>query len=91
MIAKTVEIFGKINYLINNAGIAINKHISELTLEEWNKVISVNLTGAFLCSKYAYPYLKKEKGVIINISSTRAFMSEPNTEAYSASKVEFMH
>lgn len=86
MIAKTVEIFGKINYLINNAGIAINKHISELTLEEWNKVISVNLTGAFLCSKYAYPYLKKEKGVIINISSTRAFMSEPNTEAYSASK-----
>lgn len=86
MIAKTVEIFGKINYLINNAGISINKHISELTLEEWNKVISVNLTGAFLCSKYAYPYLKKEKGVIINISSTRAFMSEPNTEAYSASK-----
>lgn len=86
MIAKTVEIFGKINYLINNAGISINKHISELTLEEWNKVISVNLTGAFLCSKYAYPYLKKEKGVIINISSTRAFMSESNTEAYSASK-----
>jgi NAD(P)-dependent dehydrogenase (short-subunit alcohol dehydrogenase family) len=39
-----------------------------------------------LCSKYAYPYLKKEKGVIINIASTRAFMSEPNTEAYSASK-----
>lgn len=86
MIEETVRIFGKISILVNNAGIGINKHISELTLEEWNKVISVNLTGAFLCAKYAYPYLKKEKGVIINISSTRAFMSEPNTEAYSASK-----
>jgi NAD(P)-dependent dehydrogenase (short-subunit alcohol dehydrogenase family) len=86
MVEETVNTFGKINYLINNAGIGINKHISELTLEEWNRVLGVNLTGAFLCSKYAYPYLKKEKGVIINIASTRAFMSEPNTEAYSASK-----
>uniref|UniRef100_A0A7C3MGM5 SDR family oxidoreductase n=1 Tax=Dictyoglomus thermophilum TaxID=14 RepID=A0A7C3MGM5_DICTH len=86
MIEETIKIFGRINYLINNAGIGINKHISELTLEEWNRVLGVNLTGAFLCSKYAYPYLKKEKGVIINIASTRAFMSEPNTEAYSASK-----
>ncbi len=86
MIEETIKTFGKINYLINNAGIGINKHISELTLEEWNKVIGVNLTGAFLCSKYAYPYLRKERGVIINIASTRAFMSEPNTEAYSASK-----
>lgn len=86
MVEETVKTFGKINYLINNAGISINKPISELTLEEWNKVLGVNLTGAFLCAKYASPYLRKEKGVIINISSTRAFMSEPNTEAYSASK-----
>lgn len=86
MVEETVKSFGKINYLINNAGIAINKPISELTLEEWNRVLGVNLTGAFLCSKYAYPYMKKEGGVIINIASTRAFMSEPNTEAYSASK-----
>ncbi len=86
MVEETVRVFGRINYLINNAGIGINKHILELTIEEWNKVIGVNLTGAFLCSKYAYPYLKRENGVIINIASTRAFMSEPNTEAYSASK-----
>jgi len=86
MVDETIKIFGKINYLINNAGIGINKHISELSLEDWNRVIGVNLTGTFLCSKYSYPYLRKEKGVIINIASTRAFMSEPNTEAYSASK-----
>ncbi|ACK41611.1 MULTISPECIES: glucose 1-dehydrogenase [Dictyoglomus] len=86
MVEETAKSFGKINYLINNAGISINKPISELTLEEWNRVLGVNLTGTFLCSKYVYPYMKKEGGVIINIASTRAFMSEPNTEAYSASK-----
>ena len=72
--------------LINNAAIAINKPISELVLEEWQQVINTNLTGTFLCSKHALPYLKESKGCIINMASTRAFQSEPNTEAYSASK-----
>ena len=57
-----------------------------LTLQEWNKVLAVNLTGAFLCAKYAARHLKEAKGSIINICSTRAQMSEPNTEAYTASK-----
>ena len=77
---------GSLYGLINNAAIAINKPISELTLEEWQKVINTNLTGAFLCSKYALPYLNESSGCIINMASTRAFQSEPNTEAYSASK-----
>ena len=51
-----------------------------------NRVIGTNLTGTFLCAKYAAPFLNDSKGSIINISSTRAFQSEPNTEAYSASK-----
>ena len=72
--------------LINNAAISINKPIIDLTLQEWKKVIDTNLTGAFLCSKYALPHLKKTKGCIINMASTRAFQSEPDTEAYSASK-----
>jgi NAD(P)-dependent dehydrogenase (short-subunit alcohol dehydrogenase family) len=78
--------FGNISGLINNAAIQIDKPITELTLNEWNRVIGTNLTGAFLCAKHAAPHLKKSKGSIINISSTRAFQSEPNTEAYSASK-----
>ncbi len=86
MINKTIEIFTRIDILVNNAAIAINKSINELSLNEWNRVISVNLTGPFLCSKYAAPYLKQNKGCIINIASTRAFMSEPDTEAYTASK-----
>jgi NAD(P)-dependent dehydrogenase (short-subunit alcohol dehydrogenase family) len=86
LIEQTIERFGQIDVLVNNAGIGINKPIGELSLGEWNKVLGINLTGTFLCSKYAIPYLKKTKGSIINMASTRALMSEANTEAYSASK-----
>lgn len=85
-VLQSFEKFGNISGLINNAAIQIDKPITELTLNEWNRVISTNLTGAFLCAKHATPHLKKAKGSIINISSTRAIQSEPNTEAYSASK-----
>lgn len=85
-IAASVEQFGKISGLINNAAIQIDKPVTELSMEEWNRVIGTNLTGAFLCAKHTAPFLKNSKGSIINISSTRAFQSEPNTEAYSASK-----
>ncbi|MDH4233389.1 MAG: glucose 1-dehydrogenase [Nitrospirota bacterium] len=86
MISGTMQRFRRLDALINNAAISINKPLADLSLAEWNRVISVNLTGAFLCSKYASPFLRESKGVIINISSTRALMSEPDTEAYSASK-----
>ena len=72
--------------LINNAGISINKPISQLKLEEWNKVMATNLTSVFLMSKLLEKELRASKGTIINIASTRAFMSEANTEAYSATK-----
>ncbi|KAF0235820.1 MAG: bacilysin biosynthesis oxidoreductase [Prolixibacteraceae bacterium] len=85
-IAASFKQFDNISGLINNAAIQIDKPVNELTLEEWNRVIGTNLTGAFLCAKHAAPFLKNLKGSIINISSTRTFQSEPNTEAYSASK-----
>ncbi len=78
--------FGQIGGLVNNAGFGINKPIEEMSLEEWNRVIGTNLTGAFLCAKYCAPHLRRARGAIVNISSTRAYMSEPHTEAYSASK-----
>ncbi|MEZ5106776.1 MAG: SDR family oxidoreductase [Draconibacterium sp.] len=78
--------FGNISGLVNNAATHANKPVTELTLDEWNHVIGVNLTGAFLCSKHAAPFLKQVNGSIINMCSTRAFQSEPDTEAYSASK-----
>ena len=85
-ILASVQKTGNISGLINNAAIHANKPLTELTFEEWNRVIGVNLSGAFLCAKYAVPHLKKTKGSIINLCSTRAFQSEPDTEAYSASK-----
>jgi NAD(P)-dependent dehydrogenase (short-subunit alcohol dehydrogenase family) len=72
--------------LVNNAAIGINKFPVDLSIEEWNRILAVNLTGPFLMAKHFFPFLKTCKGSIINIASTRAFMSEPNTEAYSASK-----
>ncbi len=85
-IKNSAEKYGRINGLVNNAAILNNKPFTELTLEEWQRVIDVNLTGTFLCAKHAAPYLKTANGSIINLCSTRAFQSEPDTEVYSASK-----
>lgn len=85
-ITAAAETFENIAGLVNNAAIQIDKPVTELSFEEWNRVIGVNLTGAFLCTKHAVALLQKSNGNIINISSTRAIQSEANTEAYSASK-----
>ncbi|HKK14623.1 MAG TPA: glucose 1-dehydrogenase, partial [Gammaproteobacteria bacterium] len=86
MVAAVVDRFGHVDALVNNAAISRNKPLAELSLEEWTHVLSVNLTGALLCSKHAAPHLDRRRGSIVNIASTRALMSEPGTEAYSASK-----
>jgi NAD(P)-dependent dehydrogenase (short-subunit alcohol dehydrogenase family) len=84
-IQQIVRRFGRIDVLINNAGLVIDP-TPGFPVNLWHKIIATNLTGAFFCAKYALPHLKKTHGSIINIASTRALMSEPNTEAYSASK-----
>lgn len=83
---QTVSHFGQIDALINNAALMMEKPLDKITLDEWNRVIGTNLTGAFLCAKHTAPYIAAQKGCIINIGSTRAFQSEPDTFAYSASK-----
>lgn len=86
LLERTLVAFDRLDALVNNAGIGISKPVAELTLAEWNRVLATNLTGAFLCSKYAAPHLRVHGGAIVNIASTRALQSEGNTEAYSATK-----
>jgi NAD(P)-dependent dehydrogenase (short-subunit alcohol dehydrogenase family) len=86
MIKKVHDISGRIDILINNAGISYAKPLFTLTVEEWDRVINTNLRGAFLCAKEAAVFMKKQGGKIVNIASTRAYMSEPGWEAYGASK-----
>jgi len=83
---KSIEsMCGKINYLVNNAGIGVFKPIEELSVEMWNRILSVNLSSMFYMVKFG-KHLFSEQSAIVNIASTRALMSEPDGEAYGASK-----
>ncbi|MCM3603511.1 SDR family oxidoreductase [Robertmurraya korlensis] len=85
LVTYVMEKFGRVDILINNAGISSFSNFYEMTVEEWDRVLNTNLKGVFLCSREVAKVME-EGGAIVNISSTRAFMSEPNSEAYAASK-----
>ncbi|WP_167279513.1 SDR family NAD(P)-dependent oxidoreductase [Paenibacillus lupini] len=81
------EQFGRVDVLINNAGLGIWKSPFDLALDEWDYVINTNLRGTFLCAREAAKRMRQHGGgAIVNLASTRALMSEPNSEAYAASK-----
>lgn len=83
-----VNRFGRLDALVNNAGLSgpSSGPVEKLPLKDWNRRLGVNLTGAFLMAKHAVPHLRRARGAIVNIASTRALQSEPDTEAYAASK-----
>ena len=87
MVARTVERCGRLDILINNAGINIRKPAQELALDEWRSVIDTNLTSTFLCSRSAYPQLRLAGGgKIINIGSMTSLFGASFAPAYGASK-----
>lgn len=77
---------GQLDALICNAGVMIRKPIAALSLAEWSRVLATNLTSTFLLVRAAEAMLRAAKGAIVTIASTRAHMSEPDTESYAASK-----
>jgi hypothetical protein len=85
-VGAIVHRFDRLDAVVSNAGIMIRKPIRRLTLAEWHRVIDTNLTAAFLLARAAEKPLRKARGAIVTIASTRALMSEPNTESYSATK-----
>lgn len=88
LLSFAYEKTGAIHVVINNAGISRWKSPYELTLDEWDNVLNSNVRSCFLVSREAAKYMRSAEngGSIVNISSTRSVMSEPNSEAYAASK-----
>jgi glucose 1-dehydrogenase len=90
LIEETIKDFGRIDVLINNAGIQEDLPLTEINLEEWYKIIGVDLTGPFICSREAVKHMKMQKnpkgGCIINISSVHQTIPKPHFLPYATSK-----
>ncbi len=86
LVGFTIDKFGRIDALINNAAVQVNKTVEDISIEEWNRQMSVNVGGIFLCSKYFLPFLKKSKGNIVNMSSVNGFFVEPMCAGYCTTK-----
>jgi len=78
--------FGRLDILVNNAGISIRKAPQDYALEEWHRVLNINLTSLFVCCQSAYPYLKVRGGKIINIGSMMSIFGASFAAPYGASK-----
>ncbi len=87
-VAEVLGQFGRLDALVCNAAIADphNTTLESLSLAHWNRVMAVNLSGPMLLAKHCAPYLRAHCGAIVNLTSTRTRQSEPDTEAYAASK-----
>ncbi|MGF9820101.1 glucose 1-dehydrogenase [Brevibacillus agri] len=87
VVKKSISEFGKIDVLVNNAGIGTDSGLDDFTIERWDRVMNVNLTGCVMGMKHTVPVMKKAGGgSIINISSISGIVAVNNTNAYTASK-----
>ena len=86
LVDTTLKSYGKIDTLLNNAAIQVNKTIEDTSFDEWNTQMSVNVGGVFLCSKLFLPFLKLTKGSIVNMSSVNGYFVEPSCAGYCTTK-----
>ena len=86
LIEKTVERFGRIDILINNAGISMRAMFKDLDLNVIRRLMDVNFWGTVYCTKYALPYLLESKGSVVGVISTAGYKGLPGRTGYSASK-----
>lgn len=88
-VASTLSAHGRLDALVNNAALSdpYNAPVAELELEEWERVLRINLTGQFLCVKHSVEPLRRSgQGAVVQVASTRALQSEPNHEIYATAK-----
>jgi NAD(P)-dependent dehydrogenase (short-subunit alcohol dehydrogenase family) len=87
MVNDMVSSFGGVDILVNNAGIMYKSLVEGIDFEQWNQLLSVNVTGAVICTAAVVPHMKKQMwGRIVNMSSMQAFLGSPTYSAYTASK-----
>lgn len=86
IVSETVHTFGKIDVLVNSAGIIKNGSIETTTLDDWDKMLNINLRSVFILMQKCVPYLAETKGNIVNVSSVAGTRSFPNVLSYCVSK-----
>ena len=87
MVAVVIARWGHLDILVNNAGIYYQGDVTETSLETWNQVIGVNLTGAYLCTKYVVPeMIRRGSGVIVNVASEAGLVGIKGQVVYNVSK-----
>lgn len=91
MIARAVEWSGRIDALVNNAGVADFRPLAETDLAAWRRIMAVNLDGVFLCSQAAIPHLVQSRGAIVNIASISGLRASTLRVAYGTSKAAVIH
>jgi NAD(P)-dependent dehydrogenase (short-subunit alcohol dehydrogenase family) len=87
MVDRTVSHYGRLDILVNNAGIYIQGDVQKTSLEDWERILTTNLTGAFLCMKYAVPLMVQNGGgVVVNVASEAGLVGIKGQVAYNVSK-----